>query len=437
MEELYDFYTRFLSSICLDVKDDVIMVGESPLVVNNYPVELYNRDKRYIIDGNVRALVFNLLHENIIKYRNPSKEPITNKILKIIELNLNLTLKGVLVSFIQNQINKVDYNYKVISQHNLFFNNAEACKKSAKQLYDSKMLDLYGSLMGNETKFISLSYRTNVMFEGEEVPSLVLLKHSLLETIEDDEFHGFRRKDKDILQTYLEHLKTLIPEKLSFSIKSEYTVAITLSKLIIKLNELLEPLYLLTVGDSNFVSFFKNNISYSDLKKFKSYYKYSTMLPYIDIDSKKEISYTITDSDDTTNLKVESEVTSNGGNIIKPLSEIVPKVEQQISQQQVIGYDSNGLPIYGNPTQTVNNNMQLIMPQDIYGQAPQVPVYQTNTQPILQNNIQMQQQPIYQQQSMQQPMVIIGYDGMGNPIYGQQNMQDTPPWESNTLTGVP
>jgi hypothetical protein len=428
MEELKDFYTRFLSSMTLQVEDGVVMVGSNPMTVSGYPVELYDPNKRYIIDGSVRAVVFNLLHENLIKFRNPAKEPITKRVIEIMELNLNLTLKAVLVSFIQNQINKVDYSFGAIKLHSAFFTEVEQCKKSAKVLYDEKMLSLYISLLNSEEKLVSLHYRTNVDYEGEKVPSALVVKHALLtkmeEEIDEDFFSSYRRKDIDVLKVFLNHMSDMVGTKLAHSIKSEYTVAITLTKAIIRITDILKDVITLTENDSGFESFFRCDVSYSDIKRFKELYNTSTMLPYIDIESKKAIEYE-NSTDATTTEKEQS------GNIITPLPEIQPQPKLvNNANNQIIGYDNYGQPVYGMQPQTQQPTMQIqpiqqqvmtgnVIGYDNYGQ----PIYGQAMQP------QVPQQGMLNKQHMQ--------TGFVNPTLVTHNQ---PPWdttETTTLTGVP
>ena len=96
-------------------------------------------------------------------------------------------------------------------------------------------------------------------------------------------------------------------------------------------------------------------------------------------------------------------------------------------QPQIIGYDQNGMPLYGQPMQQPMYVQPQIIGYDqngtpLYGQPMQQPMY---AQPQIigydQNGMPLYGQP------MQQPMYvqpqIIGYDQNGMPLYGQPMQQ--------------
>ena len=96
---------------------------------------------------------------------------------------------------------------------------------------------------------------------------------------------------------------------------------------------------------------------------------------------------------------------------------------QMMGQPQIIGYDPNGMPIYGQAPQPMMYGQPQIIGYDpsgmpIYGQAPQPMMY---AQPQI-IGYDPSGMPIYGQAP--QPMMyaqpqIIGYDPNGMPIYGQ------------------
>ena len=426
MEELQKFYKRFLKSLCLDVEDDVVMVGNSKLMVQGYPLELYNVNKRYLIDGEIRAVIFNPLYENLIRYRNQSKEPITNKILKIIELNLNLTLKSILVSFVQNQINKVDYDFKTVRSNGKFFSTVEGAKKASKKLYDETMLSNYIKLLESGDKIVSLHYRTNIEVDGEKVPSAMVIKHKLLESIESETvkelYPKYRRIDSEVLIAYLEHINDMFGTRLGYSVLAKHTVATTLIKSIVKITDVLDEIEPIATPDSGYVSMFNKALTYNDVKKLSSFTSMASAIPYIDIKDKTEIRYEQQEDTDT------SEEESNNGTNIVPLSDIIPQQQmpqqqlqqqyvmpqqqtpQQMQQQKTYPYVDN----YGNVINLMNGiemvvaqntqNGQMPVTPYVYGKGPQqnqqVPQYSYNVPPQ-----QTQQYPQAQQaypQYMQQ-----------------------------------
>ncbi len=116
---------------------------------------------------------------------------------------------------------------------------------------------------------------------------------------------------------------------------------------------------------------------------------------------------------------------------------ISPVVGQPVSQQpmvygqpQIMGYDQNGGPLYGQPMQ---QPMMYAQPQIIgydqngmplYGQPMQQPVMYAQPQIIGydQNGMPLYGQPMQQPVMYAQPQ-IIGYDQNGMPLYGQPMQQ--------------
>ena len=92
------------------------------------------------------------------------------------------------------------------------------------------------------------------------------------------------------------------------------------------------------------------------------------------------------------------------------------------AQPQIIGYDQNGMPLYGQP-----QPMMYVQPQIIGYDQNGMPLY-GQPQPMMYAQPQIigydqNGMPLYGQPQMQAQPQIIGYDQNGMPLYGQPQMQ--------------
>lgn len=123
-------------------------------------------------------------------------------------------------------------------------------------------------------------------------------------------------------------------------------------------------------------------------------------------------------------------------------------MQQMYAQPQIVGYDQNGMPLYGQPQPMMYAQPQIIgydqngtplygQPQPMMYAQPQIIGYDQNGMPVYgQPQIQAQPQiigydqngmPVYGQPQVQPMMYaqpqIVGYDQNGMPLYGQPQMQ--------------
>ena len=84
--------------------------------------------------------------------------------------------------------------------------------------------------------------------------------------------------------------------------------------------------------------------------------------------------------------------------------------QQMYQQPQIIGYDQNGMPVYGQP---------------VMYQQPQLIGYDQNGMPIYGQPVMYQQPP------------VVGYDQNGIPVYGQPMMYQQPPVIGYDQNGMP
>jgi hypothetical protein len=95
---MIEFYTRVINSYGLTIKDDVVYIGENPIVINGKKV-LMPKDENFdkvLVNGEVKYIFFNILKEDRIK----NIDPVLIRLLKISEITHGLMVKNLAIGLL-------------------------------------------------------------------------------------------------------------------------------------------------------------------------------------------------------------------------------------------------------------------------------------------------------------------------------------------------